>query len=166
MLIVIPTKNRLKELTNTLNFLNLNKFFFKKIIIVDASNLEIKKKIKKAISNYNLNIKQFLKQTNYGLFNADPVHNMIYTRILLEHDNIIIPYFFQTDSHFVNEEFYLSMSNNDKDILSTIKTYFYYFNAWLPHVIIWKNSNNYFIHPTLIDWLQKYLEIPNKKRFI
>ena len=57
MLIVIPTKNRLKELTNTLNFLNLNKFFFKKIIIVDASNLEIKKKIKKAISNYNLNIK-------------------------------------------------------------------------------------------------------------
>jgi len=57
MLIVIPTKNRLKELTNTLKFLNLNKFLFKKIIIVDASNLKKKKKIKKAISNYNLNIK-------------------------------------------------------------------------------------------------------------
>ena len=57
MLIIIPTKDRIKELTTTLNFLNLNKFFFKKIIIVDASNLEIKKKIKKKITNYDLNIR-------------------------------------------------------------------------------------------------------------
>jgi len=49
MLIVIPTKNRIKELTTTLNFLNKNNFFFKKIVIVDASNFEIKKKIKKKI---------------------------------------------------------------------------------------------------------------------
>ena len=29
MLIVIPTRNRIVELTNTLNFLESNKFFFK-----------------------------------------------------------------------------------------------------------------------------------------
>ena len=57
MLIIIPTKDRLKELTTTLNFLNLNKFFFNKIIIVDSSNFEIKKKIKEIILNYDLNIK-------------------------------------------------------------------------------------------------------------
>jgi hypothetical protein len=48
-----------------------------------------------------------------------------------------------------------------------LKTYFYYFNAWLPHIIIWKNLNNYFIHPTLIVWLQKFIaNTNNKKRFI
>jgi hypothetical protein len=57
MLVIIPTKDRLKELTTTLNFLNLNKFFFNKIIIVDSSNFEIKKKIKEIILNYDLNIK-------------------------------------------------------------------------------------------------------------
>ena len=45
MLIVIPTRNRIVELTNTLNFLESNKFFFNKIVIVDSSNSEIKKKI-------------------------------------------------------------------------------------------------------------------------
>ena len=44
MLIVIPTRNRIKELTNTLNFLYSNKFFFKKIVIADSSELKIKKK--------------------------------------------------------------------------------------------------------------------------
>ena len=56
MLIIIPTKDRIKELKTTLSFLNNNNFFFKKIIIVDASNFEIKKEIKKTISNYNLDI--------------------------------------------------------------------------------------------------------------
>jgi hypothetical protein len=57
MLIVIPTKDRVKELTNTLDFLNVNNFFFKRVVIVDASNFKIKKKIKKKILNYNINIK-------------------------------------------------------------------------------------------------------------
>jgi len=39
MLIVIPTRNRIHELINTLNFLESNKFFFKKIIIVDSLKL-------------------------------------------------------------------------------------------------------------------------------
>jgi hypothetical protein len=56
MLIIIPTKDRIKELKTTLSFLNNNNFFFKKIIIVDASNFQIKKEIKKTISNYNLDI--------------------------------------------------------------------------------------------------------------
>ena len=47
MLIVIPTRNRIQELINTLNSLESNRFFFKKILIVDSSTLEIKGKIKK-----------------------------------------------------------------------------------------------------------------------
>ena len=57
MIIVIPTKDRPEELINTINFLASNTFFFSEIIIVDSSNLEEKKIIKKKITNYNFNIK-------------------------------------------------------------------------------------------------------------
>jgi GT2 family glycosyltransferase len=56
-LIVIPTRNRPDEIKNTINFLNLNKNFFSRIIIVDASDIELKEKIKKLLLNYSLNIK-------------------------------------------------------------------------------------------------------------
>lgn len=55
-LIVIPTRNRPDEIKNTINFLNLNKNFFSRIIIVDASDIELKEKIKKLLLNYSLNI--------------------------------------------------------------------------------------------------------------
>ena len=57
MIIIIPTKNRIKELIKTLNYLNINSFFFKKIIIVDSSSFETKEEIKKKILNYKLNIR-------------------------------------------------------------------------------------------------------------
>ena len=113
--------------------------------------------------NYNFNIKKFLKETNYGLFNSDPIHNMIYTRIILQHKNLIIPYLKQSDSFFLNDEKNLRYSNNDKDIIGLIKVYFYYFNTWLPHLIIWKNKLNYFIHPQLINWIKNN---SSTKRFI
>jgi hypothetical protein len=46
MIIIIPTKDRPNELIKTIDVLASNIFFFKKVIIVDSSNLQIKKKIK------------------------------------------------------------------------------------------------------------------------
>jgi hypothetical protein len=46
MIIIIPTKDRPNELIKTINFLATNIFFFKEVIIVDSSNLQIKKIIK------------------------------------------------------------------------------------------------------------------------
>lgn len=93
MLIVIPTRNRIKELTNTLNFLKNNKFFFKKIIIVDSSNFDTKKKIKEKISNYDLNIELVSSQPstclqrNIGFnFIENEEHIMF-----LDDDNIFYP---------------------------------------------------------------------------
>jgi hypothetical protein len=56
MIIIIPTKDRPQELDNTIKYLNLNKFFFKKIIIVDASTFKKKIIIEKIVKKYDLNI--------------------------------------------------------------------------------------------------------------
>ena len=57
MIIIIPTRNRIKKLIKTLNFLKKNFFFFKKLIIVDSSDINFKNKIKNRIKKYNLDIK-------------------------------------------------------------------------------------------------------------
>jgi len=110
MLIVIPTRNRIKELTNTLKFLESNKFFFKKIVIVDSSNLEIKDQIKKKVKKYRANIEvvnsepstciqrnvgfNFIKKSKYIMF--------------LDDDNI-----FYSDAFYKMQDFL----NNNKDFV-------------------------------------------------
>jgi glycosyltransferase involved in cell wall biosynthesis len=105
MIIIIPTKDRPKELNNTIKFLDLNSFFFKKIIIVDASTLKKKKIVKKIIKNYNLDIQiidskpstciqrnagfQFLKNEKYIMF--------------LDDDNIFHPDAFYRMKEFLNK---------------------------------------------------------------
>ena len=104
MLVVIPTRNRIKELTNKLNFLELNKFFFKKIVIVDSSNSEIKKQIKKNVRKYSANIKvvdseaSTCIQRNVG-FSFIENHKYI---MFLDDDNIFFPDAFYKMQNFLN----------------------------------------------------------------
>jgi hypothetical protein len=88
---------------------------------------------------------------------------MIYTYIILERNDLLIPYVYIQNTIYKNELEYLSMSNNDKDIIGIIKFYFYNFNSWLPHLIIWKDKYNYFIHCELTNWIKK---CSGYKRFI
>ena len=110
MLIVIPTRNRIVELTNTLNFLESNKFFFKKIVIVDSSNSEIKNKIKKMVRKYNANIKvvdseaSTCIQRNVGF---KFIQNNKYI-MFLDDDNIFFPDAFYKMKNFLknNKDFF------------------------------------------------------------
>lgn len=110
MLIVIPTRNRIVELTNTLNFLESNKFFFKKIVIVDSSNSEIKNKIKKIVRKYNANIKvvdseaSTCIQRNVGF---KFIQNNKYI-MFLDDDNIFFPDAFYKMKNFLknNKDFF------------------------------------------------------------
>ena len=114
MVIIIPTRDRIKELMVTLDYLNINHFFFKKIIIVDSSSFEIKEEIKKKILNYNLNIKfvdskpSTCIQRNIGLnFLEDEEYIMF-----LDDDNIFyedafnkMKIFLRTHKNFVGVSF-------------------------------------------------------------
>lgn len=104
MLVVIPTRNRIKELTDTLNFLESNKFFFKKVVIADSSNSEIKNKIKKIVRKYNINIKvvdskaSTCIQRNVGF---KFIQNNKYI-MFLDDDNIFFPDAFYKMQNFLN----------------------------------------------------------------
>lgn len=112
---------------------------------------------------YNFDIKKYLKQTHYGVFISDSLHNMIYTYIIIKRNDVMIPFLQENNTIYLNEANNLNLSNNDKDILGTIKFYFYNFNKFLPHLIIWKDKNNYFIHSELINLIKLYSK---SKRFL
>ena len=104
MIIIIPTKDRPQELENTIKYLNLNKFFFKKIIIVDASTLKKKIIIKKIIKKYDLNIQIINSrpstciQRNIG-FNFVKSEKYI---MFLDDDNFFYPDSFYRMKEFLN----------------------------------------------------------------
>jgi GT2 family glycosyltransferase len=129
MLIVIPTRNRIIELTNTLNFLEKNKFFFTKIIIIDSSILEIKKEIKKRIKKYTSNIEiidsepSTCIQRNVGLKLIDKNEYIMF----LDDDNIFYPdalskmhYFLNNNKDFIGVAFN-QIFNEKKNILDNLK---------------------------------------------
>jgi hypothetical protein len=115
MLILIPTKNRLKELITTLNYLALNSFFFKKVVIVDSSTLEVKNVIKKKIKNYNFNIEivnskpSTCIQRNVG-FNFLENNEFI---MFLDDDNIFYAdAFYQMQEFLINNEDFVGVAFN------------------------------------------------------
>lgn len=146
------------------NYKNDATFILDNLYIIDSqipcTSIENIKIIK---INYNLDFKQFLKPTNYGVFISDSLHNMLYTYLVLKDNDLSIPYIKQNKTVYVNNLNFLNQSNNDKDILGIINYYFNNFNSWLPHLIIWKDKYNYFIYYDLINWLKQN---SNTKRFI
>jgi hypothetical protein len=112
-------------------------------------------KLKIITINYDFDIKYYLKQTHYGVFISDSLHNMIYTYIILKRNKLIIPYKHQSQNEYLNNLNNLNASNNDKDINGTIKFYFHNFNSWISHLVIWKEKTNYYINSDLINWLKQ-----------
>ncbi len=117
-------------------------------------------KIKLKDNNYKifkLDFSKLLEKTDTGMFSSDILHNMLYTNLILEkYKNIIIPYYFQSKEY--NKEHYelLNISNNEKFVLTMVKSYFNYFNPWIPFIIIWKNRNNYYFDENLLKSLLEH----------
>lgn len=107
--------------------------------------------------NSCLNLKNKLIKSNIGIFTANIIHNMLYTIIILESNQkyLTLPYSFQTYENIKEQEKLMILSNNEKNILSYLKIYFNNFNIWLPHLIIWKNKNNYWVDSNLINFIKQ-----------
>jgi hypothetical protein len=130
MLIVIPTRNRIKELTNTLNFLESNKFFFRQIVIIDSSAQEIKEKIKKKVKDYTSYIEvidsepstclqrnigfKFLKNDEYIMFLDDD--NIFFSDALLK-----MQIFLKNNNNFSGVAFNQIYNVRKKNILDKLK---------------------------------------------
>jgi ankyrin repeat protein len=122
-------------------------------------------------NTHNIDIIKSTKKYNSGLFNADVLHNMIYSIYLLEkYDNIFIPFQKYYEKNYKLDNLKLAMQainyNNYYIIMYDILSFTtYYLYNLLPSLILWRTKDLYFIHDYLFDIIHK--EHKNKdKRFI
>ena len=108
------------------------------------------------VINNEFNIKDLLVKTHNGSFNSNTIHYIIYLLTCLNKYDFYIP----NDSNS-SHKYLLQQSNNNEKFLKLIHQYYDVFNNIFPHLIIWENINNYFIHPKLID-----LIINSKQNFV
>ena len=89
------------------------------------------------------------KTVNYGQFNADVIHNMIYTIVILnKYNNLGIPY--RNIGDKVNNN--IAADDVIKNIVNLYDTFFY---ELTPYLILWKNEKQYYIN----EHLKKYLNL-------
>lgn len=113
--------------------------------------------------NKKLNFKYKLVKSDIGIFTSNIIHNMLYTITILDfaNGNLSIPHYTQSPDYKKLQEKLLNMSNNEKSITGYIKLYFYNFNTWMPHLILWKNKYNYWVDPNLIECVKKQSHTSN-----
>jgi len=111
------------------------------------------------------------KKYNSGLFNADVLHNMLYSIYLLQkYDNLAIPYQKYNEKKYNEDNHDLSMQNINyspyyKIMYDIIKLGTFYLYPFIPSLILWKDKNLYYINNDLFKIIEK-INKNRKKRFI
>ena len=84
--------------------------------------------------------------SNFGLFNPDSIHNIIYfIYILTTYQNVMIPLQFPLEEKQEwDSQFIISLENSTEIIANTISLYNKYFYSFLPCILYWKNKNIYY----------------------
>ena len=109
--------------------------------------------------------------TKQGSFNADTLHNMIYTvEILKRNKNLCVPFQYFDHDKMINDRIIQNythkMVSKEGSIMSDlIKIYTDYFYELLPYLVLWRSSKQYYYHKNLGLYLKKLLN-SNKCRFI
>lgn len=116
-------------------------------------------KKKDTILDFNINMPKIIK-TNYGQFNSDLLHNILYTIIFLKkYKNLMIPY---VSNNIVNNLEYNIYKTEIGNLLYSIIDLFKknFFNI-SPHLIIWHNKNIYYFDNYLKNSLKILLDNKN-----
>ena len=118
----------------------------------------------------NINMKLVSgKNVNYGLFNADALHNMVYTMIMLKkYKNMCVPFQYLFNDKYINTK----MSNynlfnlpSENMVYELVQIYTNYFFEIQPYLIIWKNKNVNYVHKDFKFLIKKCL-VSDKIRYI
>lgn len=129
----------------------------------NISSVQDKKKYFEKFQKINkkINFKTKLVKSDIGIFTSNIIHNMLYTITILNlsRGNLLIPYYVQSHQYKNTQQQLLNMSNNEKNIIGYIKLFFYNFNTWMPHLILWKNKHNYWMDPNLILSVKKLMNL-------
>lgn len=107
----------------------------------------------------NITIK--VNNTNYGKFNANVLHNMIYTIIFLKkYKNLCIPFQYYNVNKMTNDMFLLSnikMCKSPIEMImhNLINTYCTMFYQISPYLILWHDKYHLYIHKDLLFHMTK-----------
>jgi len=184
------TKEELEQIFCIIEKSNINKFVDKdnkNILQLIVTNNKINTKLLKKYSplfnikkiqnnnnnnnNYNNNykkisLKPILKQADLIVFPSNPLSNMFYTLyILKKYNNVTIPYKIKNKKEIKETNMLINLCNIDNIVLDYLKTYGINYSFFLPHIIIWKDKNNYFLDKYIVEFI-KNNNSKNDKRFI
>lgn len=138
----------------------------KKYIFKTKRSIPLKEDQK--IMNDKIKIITGTKQV-HGLFNADVLHNVIYTvSILKKYKNVSIPFQYKIPDKVLNDKILLGndlFKFDDKIISSLINIYTDNFYEISPYLILWKSIDAYYINKNLNIYIKK-LMIKPEIRFI
>jgi len=105
--------------------------------------------------------------TDYGKFNSDILHNMIYTiQLLKKYPNLFIPFQYAIDNKEINDKILLMYNDfhkttPDKIMSDIIKLYTDIFYEMAPYIILWRSPSQYYIHTDIDLYILKCLEVNN-----
>lgn len=98
-----------------------------------------------------------------GIFNADSLHNIIYTFLILSrYKNVSIPFQYYLKDKFMNDIMLLQTQNlykseEEQGIINLLNMYTNYFYEFLPYLIIWKSNTENYYHKDLNFLIRKSL---------
>jgi ankyrin repeat protein len=134
------------------------------------SKLLSNKKINQRKLNRIINMPKVNSQ-NFGLFNSDTVHNCIYTiLLLLKYKNLMIPFQYENNDKQIHDLLQLDTLNGFTDdrghlLIDLLKIYTEYFFEFVPHLILWADSNIFYSSNNLKQHINKIIRA-DKIRFI
>jgi hypothetical protein len=114
------------------------------------------------------------KTKNFGLFNANMIHYMLYLKYLLnKYKQLFVPVRDFSEKKKIRDLFFFDLlayelSDKHKMIIKNVNLYMHYFYSYLPHNIYWIDEDQKYISPELVDILKthnKTVDI-NDQRFV
>lgn len=110
------------------------------------------------------------EEVNYGKFNSDTIHSIIYTLCMLEkYDNLCIPFQYYNNDKFMNDkllnEINLYKTLEDTIIFDIVDIYTNLFYEIVPYLMLWNGPTKYYYHRNLNFYLKKCF-LMDKIRFI
>jgi hypothetical protein len=126
---------------------------------IDIKNILGKEQIKNLLIN-DLDDKD--KSRNYGLFNSNLQHYMLYLKYLEnKYKNMFVPVQIYNEDKKTRDSFFFGLtayeiSRKQELLIKHIKGFMSMFYSYLPHSISWIDQDQYYIDPELVNILKKH----------
>lgn len=115
---------------------------------------------------------EHIKAKNYGLFNSNLPHYMLYLRYLEnKHSSMYVPVQKYDPKLIERDVFFFSMvssyitSKEQNSIVKNVRLYQQSFYSYIPHNIYWVDEECWYVHPDLVNILKSH-DMTDKDRYV